>query len=198
MTQTRIPEYNKAESRRKLQTLDRTLPKVSLDENGELIIKASATSSSHDFDYLAGKWVMFNLKLKTRLNNCTEWTEFESRDENFGSSLNGLANTDLYRATFDDKPFEGLTVRLFDPQTRLWSLYWVPSNTGVLDPPVVGSFEGNVGTFFCKDVYQGTPVIVVFKWDKTDPENPIWAQAFSPDNGVTWEWNFANISHRLK
>ena len=166
--------------------------------SGELEIYASKTSSPHDFDFLAGKWTMDNKRLKTRLNNSNEWEAFVSKDENYGTMLNGIGNMDLYKATFDGKPFEGLTLRLFNPQTKLWSLYWVPSTTGIMDPPVVGSFEGSVGIFYCKDVYQGKPVLVMFKWDKTDKDNPVWSQAFSPDNGVTWEWNWTNTSHRIK
>jgi hypothetical protein len=165
---------------------------------GELEISASTTSSQHDFDFLAGKWTMHNKKLRTRLNNSTQWDEFESTDENFGSILNGIGNMDIYKSALDGKPFEGLTLRLFNPKTKLWSLYWVPSNTGVMDPPVVGSFEGNIGTFYGKDVFKGKPILFVFVWDKTDKDNPVWSQAFSPDNGLTWEWNFTNVSHRIK
>lgn len=169
-----------------------------IDKNGDLKITPSRTSSPRDFDFLAGKWTMENKKLKTRLDNCTEWIEFESTDENPGSILNGIGNMDFYRASFDGKPYEGLTIRLFDPKTRLWSLYWVASDVGVMDPPVVGSFEGNIGHFYCKDVFKGKPILVVFRWDKTDPDNPVWSQAFSPDNGLTWEWNYTNVSHRVK
>src|SRR6266487_2080220 len=137
--------------------------------------------------------IMTNAKITS-----TEWEEFESTDENVGMILNGIGNTDIYKSTLDGKPFEGLTLRLFNPKTRLWSLYWVPSNTGVMDPPVVGSFEGNIGKFYGKDVFQGKPILVVFVWDKTDKDNPVWSQAFSPDNGKTWEWNFTNVSHRIK
>lgn len=169
-----------------------------IGRSGNLEITPSKTSSARDFDFLAGKWTMHNKKLKTRLNNSTEWEEFESTDENMGSILNGIGNMDFYRTTFNDKPFEGLTVRLFNPKTRLWSLYWVPSDTGIMDPPVVGSFEGNIGLFYGKDVFEGKPVLVVFRWDKSDPDNPVWSQAFSPDNGHTWEWNYTNVSHRVK
>jgi len=31
---------------------------------------------------------------------------------------------------------------------------------------------------------------VVFRWDTTDKENPVWSQAFSDDNGKNWEWNW--------
>jgi hypothetical protein len=173
---------------------------ATLNEQGALIITPSKTSSQHDFDFLAGKWTMDNKRLKRRLDNCNEWIEYPSTDENFGSILNGLGNLDIYRTTFNqvnDKPYEGLTLRLFNPQTKLWSLYWVDSNLGVLDPPVVGSFEGNVGTFYCKDVFQGKNILVMFQWDKTDPDHPVWAQAFSQDNGVTWEMNLTNVSHKI-
>jgi hypothetical protein len=169
--------------------------------DGELVITPSTTSSRHDFEFLAGNWTMENKRLKTRLNNCKEWVEYKSTSQNYGSILTGIGNMDVYRTTFNqvnNTPYEGLTLRLFNPQTKLWSLYWVDSNLGVLDPPVVGSFEGSVGTFFCKDVFQGKQVLVMFQWDKTDPENPVWAQAFSPDNGTTWEMNLTNVSHRVK
>lgn len=174
------------------------LVNAKVSASGELEITASKTSSKHDFEFLKGKWLMKHKKLSKRLQNNHEWTEFESTDENFGMMLDGLGNTDIYKATLDGKPFEGFTLRLFNPQTKLWSLYWVASNTGVLDPPVVGSFEGNIGRFYCKDVYQGTPVIVMFVWDKTNPSEPVWYQAFSPDNGKNWEWNWTNTSYPIK
>ena len=172
-----------------------------ITSTGELEIVPSGTSSPHDFDFLAGKWTMHNKRLKTRLNNCTEWVEYESSDVNYGAILNGIGNMDIFKTTFNnvnEQPYEGLTVRLFNPKTKLWSLYWVDSNLGEMDPPVVGSFEGNIGKFFCKDTFDGKPILVVFIWDKTDKDNPVWSQAFSPDNGRTWEMNLTNTSHRKK
>jgi hypothetical protein len=169
------------------------IPKLNFDATGELVITASATSSQNDFDFLAGKWKMLNRLLKKRLENCTEWDEFQSSEENH-KILNGTANSDIYHTTempgMQGKPYEGLTVRLFNPKTRLWSIYWVASNIGVMDPPVVGSFENNVGHFFCKDVYKGKKIIMLFRWDARNKEAPLWGQAFSTDNGKTWEWNF--------
>jgi hypothetical protein len=172
---------------------------ASVNSQGELVITASETSSKQDFDFLTGQWTMDNKRLKTRLTNSTEWIEYPSTAENFGPILNGLGNTDIFRTSYnqvDDAQYEGFTLRLFNPKTKLWSLYWVDSNTGVLDPPVVGSFEGDIGTFYGRDIFQGKPIIVVFLWDKTDPDKPVWSQAFSPDNGKTWEMNLTNVSHR--
>jgi hypothetical protein len=177
------------------------IPPLTFDVNGNLVITASAESSQRDFDFLVGKWKMYNRRLNKRLENHTEWTEFISWDENH-HLLNGNANMDTYSTTempgMEGKPFEGVTIRLFNPKTRLWSLYWVASNVGVLDPPVVGSFEKGIGHFFTKDTFNGKPIIMMFRWDVRDKNRPVWGQAFSPDNGKTWEWNMFNVSERTK
>jgi len=59
-----------------------------------------------------------------------------------------------------------------------------------LQPPTVGSFEGLIGKFYCKDRFEEQDIIVEFVWDKTDVEHPMWSQAFSADKGETWESNW--------
>jgi hypothetical protein len=189
-------------AQKKVLTTDTTLtmPTLNFDAQGELIITASSASSQNDFDFLVGKWRMYHRRLNKRLENCKEWTEFQSEDENH-KILNGIGDVDTYYTTElpgqEGKPFEGFTLRLFNPKTKLWSLYWVASTTGVLDPPVVGSFENNVGHFFTKDTFNGKSIIVVFRWDARDKDHPVWSQAFSADNGKTWEWNWYNVSERV-
>ena len=165
------------------------IPKLIFDASGELIITPTPTSSKHDFDFFEGKWLLKNRKLKSRLTNCTEWTEFESTQEMY-RVLNGIGNIDNFLATFDDMAFEGMTIRLFNPKTKLWSIYWADSNEGKLDSPVLGSFENKVAHFFTRDTFNGKKIIVAFRWDARDQDNPIWSQAFSEDNGNNWEWNW--------
>ncbi|MHA4809515.1 hypothetical protein ACX0G9_15485 [Flavitalea flava] len=174
------------------------IPPLKFDSKGELIITPSPTSSNRDFDYLVGKWTMKNKHLNSRLNNCKEWTEFESTVENF-NTLQGMGNFDIVlRKLPDGKIYEGRTIRTFDPETKLWRIYWIDIYGGALEPPVIGTFTNNIGLFFAKDFQVGKPVIVVFKWDKTNPDQPIWTQAFSDDNGKTWEWNYTNTSYKVK
>jgi hypothetical protein len=162
---------------------------ASITEKGELKVIPSKTSSQSDFDFFPGSWNIINRKLKTRLNNCTEWENFNARQD-VNLILNGIGNSDRYYANLNGTNFEGMTLRLFNPKTKLWSIYWADSNEGKLDLPVTGSFENNIGKFYAKDAYKGKKVIVMFKWDKTDPAKPVWSQAFSADNGKTWEWNW--------
>jgi hypothetical protein len=165
------------------------IPAVHFDEQDNLVIIPSVTSSKNDFDFFEGRWSLYNRKLKSRLSNCIEWMEFESTQEMY-RVLNGTGNIDNFLATFDGQPFEGMTVRLFNPTTKLWSIYWADSNEGKLDPPVLGSFENKVGHFFTKDIFNNKDIIVAFQWDARDENNPVWRQAFSDDRGKTWEWNW--------
>jgi hypothetical protein len=155
----------------------------------DLNIVASETSSPDDFDFFVGNWKTHNRKLNKRLANCNKWIEFEAVSE-CRKILNGFGNTDSFKTDFDGKPFEGMTLRLFNPATKLWSIYWADSNIVVLDVPQIGSFDGSIGKFYARDVYDEKDVLVIFHWDKSNPNAPIWSQAFSTDNGETWEWNW--------
>ena len=173
------------------------IPAVNFDSKENLIIKPSPTSSSKDFDYLIGNWKLKNRKLKSRLTHSTEWVEFESKVE-MHQILDGNGNIDKYTDTATGKPYEGVALRLFNSKTKLWSIYWADNNSGTLDPPVVGSFENSIGHFFGEDTFNGKKIIVVFRWDVRDPDLPVWSQAFSADDGKTWEWNSINVSEKIK
>jgi hypothetical protein len=167
------------------------------DKHEELIITASPASSNHDFDFLAGKWKMKNKHLNARLAHRKDYSEFETGVEAW-IGLQGMGSFDIVtRHLNNGSIYEGRTIRTFDSTTKLWRLYWVDSHGGPIDPPVIGSFENGIGLFFGKDYQVGRPVIVVFRWDKTNPNQPLWSQAFSEDNGKTWEWNYTNTSYRV-
>jgi hypothetical protein len=59
--------------------------------------------------------------------------------------------------------------------------------------PVVGEFHDGVGLFLAKDTLNGVPIIVRFKWIASDPKQPRWEQAFSADNGASWETNWTML-----
>jgi hypothetical protein len=156
----------------------------------ELSISASPGSSAEDFDFLIGRrWNIRSRRLNSRLTGCTDWTEGSAKGE-CRKVLTGLANIDSFKTELNGKVFEGMAVRLFNPKTRLWSIYWADNNLVTMDPPQVGSFDGPTGDFLARDFLEGTDVIVRFHWDKTDPDAPVWSQAFSTNEGETWEWNW--------
>src|SRR5687768_4371745 len=143
----------------------------SLSSDGKLAIEASETSSKNDFDYLVGTWNIRNRTLKEQLAGSNEWNEFDATQE-CRLILLGLANFDIFHTEIDGKPFEGFTLRLFDPQTRLWTIYWADSGAVELDDGKVGSFDGDVGEFFGREVVADKDVIVKFHWDKRNSKAP--------------------------
>ena len=150
---------------------------------------------SHDFDFLYGKWKMPNHRLLKRLAGSNEWEDFISYDE-CHALPGGLGNEDFFK-TDHWKNFLGMTVRTYDKQTGLWRLYWVDNrfSGGVIEPPVVGKFDGNVGVFEGPDSFNGKPIIVRFTWTvnpKGSKAVASWEQAFSADGGKTWETNWKN------
>ena len=157
--------------------------------DGKLPITASESSSKHDFDFLIGGWKIKNRKLKEPLAGRDEWDEFEATHD-FHKVLLGLGNFDIFSTEFAGKPFEGFTLRLFDPKTRLWTIYWADSEAVSLDGGKVGSFDGDIGEFFAREVFEGKDILVKFHWDKSKPDAPIYSAAFSVDDGQTWEWNW--------
>jgi hypothetical protein len=103
--------------------------------------------------------------------------------------LGGMGNIDQLR-TSGGEFFEGASLRLFDREQQVWRIYWADSRAGVLFPPVMGVFDGPFGVFRGNDVQDGVPVQVEFHWDRRNPEQPVWHQAFSADGGATWETNW--------
>ena len=147
----------------------------------------SRTGDRHDFDYFVGGWVTKQRRLKVRGVSSSEWEEFPAT-LCMTPYLDGLATVDeLFMPT---KNRAGLTLRAFDVEKRQWSIYWVNSATGKLDPiPVVGGFQGNHGEFYAQDEDNHRPVRVRYTWDKIDRDHARWSQAFSYDN-QTWETNW--------
>ena len=161
---------------------------------------APVRDGSHDFDFIYGKWKMPNHRLMKRLVGSHEWEDFMSYDE-ARPLPGGIGNEDFYK-TDHWKGFVGMTTRTYDPKTGLWRIYWVDNqfSEGVMDPPVIGKFEGNVGVFEGPATYNGIPVIMRFIWTVHGKDSKVaasWEQAFSTDGGKTWEKNWTNELIRI-
>jgi hypothetical protein len=149
------------------------------------------TGVSKDFDFWIGRWHGRNWRLRERLAGCDEWDEFESIS--VARRLpGGMGNQDEFRTDFAGG-YIGMSFRFFDSETQQWSIYWADSRRcGTLDPPVVGSFSGDTGVFEGPDTLEGRPIRVRYTWSRVSTGSPRWEQAFSEDDGETWETNFVS------
>ncbi len=151
------------------------------------VLQNEATAS--DFDFWFGSWDVRNRWLRRRLAGSDDWEEFDATVV-ARPLLDGVGNEDEFR-TDHAGGFIGMSFRFFDPERRRWSIYWADSRRpGELDPPVFGTFSGDVGLFEGEDVHRGRPILVRFTWSGVTTPTPRWEQAFSDDGGRTWETNW--------
>src|SRR5258708_34199054 len=101
-----------------------------------------------DFDFEIGTWKIHLKRLDHRLTGSTTWIEFD------GTSVtrkvwDGRANLEAFET---DSPagghIEGVTLRLYDPQTHKWNLYWATSKSGTMGPPTIGELKNGLGETF--------------------------------------------------
>jgi hypothetical protein len=153
--------------------------------------QAAERDGQHDFDFEIGSWKIHLRKLLHPLTGSTTWVDFD------GTSVtkkvwNGRAELEQFET---DSPgaghIEGLTLRLYSPQTHQWSLYWASRKNGALSlPPTVGEFRNGRGEFFDQEPIDGRMILVRFVWSETTTNSPHFEQSFSDDGGKTWEVNW--------
>jgi hypothetical protein len=151
---------------------------------------ATDRGGAQDFDFEFGSWRVSHRRLVDRLTGCDDWQSFGGTCD-ARPILGGLGNVEDNVLEFPGGPVRAVALRSFDPVNRIWAIWWLASTAPhQLDVPVIGRFEDGVGAFYADDTLRGMPVRVRFLWLRTDSNRPRWEQAFSGDNGQTWETNW--------
>ena len=147
-------------------------------------------TTTSDFDFIFGTWTVHHRRLVKRLAGCTDWQTFGGTSRAW-ALLDGHGTVDDNTIDLPAGPYRAATLRGYDPATRQWSIWWLDGRMpGELGVPMVGSFEGGVGTFYADELFEGRPIRVRFLWTRTESASPRWEQAFSEDGGRTWETNW--------
>lgn len=149
---------------------------------------AAGRDGRHDFDFIHGRWQVQNERLKQRLVGSSDWEVFGAVDE-CRPMLDGVGNVEEFRAAWNGG-YEGMALRLYDVAANEWRIHWSSNRSGVLDPPVSGRFDEGIGTFLGRDQHEDRPVLVRFQWNHTSANTAHWQQAFSVDEGASWETNW--------
>ena len=145
---------------------------------------------SRDFDFLLGSWKVLNRRLLERLKGSTECEEFPSTCH-VRPILGGLGNMDEFTLERESGRVLAITVRLYDPISGEWSIYWAASpGPGRFDVPMVGRFVGTRGEFYSQEVFQDRHIFSRFLWTVQGPDACRWEQAYSTDGGRSWETNW--------
>jgi hypothetical protein len=151
-------------------------------------------SGAADFDFLLGTWTIHNRRRNNPwgLEQDGVWEEFTATQTGV-QYLDGKVQIEYFEGgSFPDGGIrKGVTIRTFDEPSQQWQIRWLDNRNPHDFDPLVGSFQDGTGLFY-QDIStpDGRPVRVRFTWDRVNSQSPRWQQAFSFDNGETWDTNW--------
>lgn len=158
----------------------------------------AAHEGQHDFDFYVGKWRQHNRRLVDPLTGSKKWVEFDGTAV-ARTMWDGRANVDEFEAETPTGHIEGMTVRLYNVNTGEWSIYSSSDNAGAFSAPAeVGRFVNGLGEFYENEEIDGRQVCVRLLWQVRSPKQYHWEQAYSTDEGKTWQTNWIIDSNRME
>jgi len=159
---------------------------------GDLKSPAAANAprdGQHDFDFEIGDWKTHVKRLQHPLSGSRTWVEYDGTSVVRGI-LGGRANVVELQITGPTGRIDGLSLRLYEPTTRQWSLNYASASDGHLTAPIIGGFRDGRGTFYGQDNLGGRAIIVRFVITMLSRDHLHFEQAFSADGGQSWETNW--------
>jgi hypothetical protein len=159
--------------------------------------RSAARDGQHDFDWEIGTW---NTRLKRRLRPLTgsdEWVEYDGTTV-VRKIWNGRANLVELDVRGPAGRIEAASWRLYNPDSRQWSLNFSNARTGTLSPPTIGEFKDGRGEFRSAETLDGRAILVRFVISDITADSAHFEQSFSDDGGKTWETNWIADDTRVK
>jgi hypothetical protein len=151
----------------------------------------------HDFDFNIGTWKTKISRLQHPLTGSATWVKWNGTVV-VRKVWDGRANLEEIKIDGPTGHIEGLTLRLYNPQSHQWTLSWSNSSDGTLDQPLTGEFKNGRGVFFQQEQYNGRTIMVRQTYSNITPDSHSFEQAFSVDGGTTWEPNWIATLTREK
>jgi hypothetical protein len=161
---------------------------------------AAQPDGQRDFDWAIGTWKGRLKRLLHPLTGSTTWVEYDATQVT-RKVWGGRASMDEFTA---DSPetnshIEGLTLRMYKPESREWYIYWANLKSGPLSlPPTVGRFNNGRGEVYDHEEIDGRMVFVRYVWSDITPNSARFEQSFSADAGKTWEPNWICTLTKVK
>ena len=150
--------------------------------------KPTERDGIHDFDWDTGTWKTHQKRLLHPLTGSTTWVEYNGTD--VVRRIWDGANEGLVEADGPAGHLEIFTLRLYNPDSHQWAIYFTTKAGGTMSQPVAGEFKDGRGEFYDQEPYNGRMILVRFSISDITSNSCRFEQAFSADGGKTWEPNF--------
>jgi hypothetical protein len=114
-----------------------------------------------DFDFHLGVWKTRVSRLTQPLSGSNTWVAYEGTTV-VRKVWDGRANLVELEVEGPAGRIEGLSLRLYDPKARQWSLTYASARAGTLTQPVFGAFKNGRGEFYGLESLDGRAIFVRF------------------------------------
>lgn len=158
---------------------------------------AQQRDGQHDFDWEIGTWKTHLKRRVHPLTGSNEWVEYEGTTV-VRKIWDGRANLVELEVHGPAGRIEGLSLRLYNPESRQWSLNFANVSGGTLFVPTIGEFRQGRGEFFNQETLNGRAILVRFVISDVTPDSARFEQSFSDDGGKTWEANWIAEDTRVE
>jgi hypothetical protein len=152
-------------------------------------VGAGRHDGSRDFDFEIGTWKTHLSRRLHPLTGSNAWVDYDGTTV-VRKVWNGRANLVELEVDGPKGHLEGLSLRLYDPASRQWSLNFANSTSGRLSQPTIGGFGNGRGEFYDQETLDGRAILVRFVISEITPDSCRFEQAFSDDGGRSWETNW--------
>jgi hypothetical protein len=151
---------------------------------------SSTAMGVHGFDFLLGDWRVHHRYLRVK-GDQKEWVDMDGTCNN-RALMQGSANLEEHVFHTTAGITRAIALRSYDSKSAEWSIWWLDGRdpSGDMGPPVQGRFANGVGTFLGETTFADKPVRVRLSWSHITPTSARWEQAYSSDEGRTWETNW--------
>lgn len=160
-------------------------------------VAPAVRDGSHDFDFEFGTWKTRVRRLVHPLTGSSIWAEYNGTTV-IRKIWGGKANMVELEVDGPSGHLELASLRLYNPDDHSWSLNVTSSRSGTLGVPTVGGFKDGRGEFYDKEIWDGKPITVRFVISNITANSAHFEQAFSSDDGKTWEMNWIADDTRTK
>jgi hypothetical protein len=176
---------------------DTAPPEAQKSKDAEIQEPRTQRDGQHDFDFEFGSWNAHIKRLLHPLTGSNTWVELDGTSV-LRKTWNGRANLGELEVGNATTHLEGLSLRLYNPASHQWNIYWSNSSDGSLGTPMVGQFKDGRGEFYDQETFQGAAIYVRFIFSDITRTSFRLEQAFSADGGKTWEPNWIATFVRQK
>jgi hypothetical protein len=150
---------------------------------------APMVGGPQDFDFEFGDWTMHLRRRLDPLTGSDRWVEYDGVST-VRKVWGGKANLGEIDISGPAGRIQGLSLRVYNPTSKQWSVSFANSASGELGPPMLGGFKDGRGEFYDQETLNGRAIFVRFIFSDITATTFRLEQAFSDDGGKTWEANW--------